>query len=62
MIKRNLGAEEIRSYEKYLDLPSLVGKNKKTNFNYIKKRVWRKLQEWEEKLLSQASRVILTKE
>ena len=61
MIKRNLGVEEIQSYEKYLGLPSLVGRNKKTNFNYIKKCVWRKLQGWEEKILSQASREILIK-
>ena len=61
MIKRNLGVEEIQSYEKYLGLPSLVGRNKKTNSNYIKKRVWQKLQEWEEKILSQASRQILIK-
>ena len=61
MIKNTLGVEEIRSYEKYLGLPSLVGKNKKASFNYIKERVWRKLQGWEEQLLSQAVREILIK-
>ena len=53
--------EEIRSYEKYLVLPSLVGRNKKSSSNYIKECVWRKLQGWEEKLLSQADREILIK-
>ena len=61
LIKECLGVEEIRSYEKYLGLPSLVGRNKKSSFNYIKERVWRKLQGWEEKLLSQAGREILIK-
>ena len=61
MIKNTLGLEEIRSYEKYLGLPSLVGENEKTSFNYIKERVWRKLQGWEEKPLFQASREILIK-
>ena len=61
MIKDCLGVEEIRSYEKYLGLPSLVGRNKKSSFNYIKERVWRKFQGWEEKLLSQANREILIK-
>ena len=53
--------EEIRQYEKYLGLPSLVGKNKKASFNYIKERVWRKMQGWKEKLLLQAGREILIK-
>ena len=61
LIKDCLGVEEIWSYEKYLGLPSLVGRNKKSSFNYIKERVWRKLQGWEEKLLSQAGREILIK-
>ena len=61
MIKNTLGVEEIRSYEKYLGLPSFVGKNKKASFNYIKERVWRKLQGWEKQLLSQAGREILIK-
>ena len=61
MIKNTLGVEEIRSYEKYLGLPSLVEKNKKVSFNYIKERVWRKLQGWEEQLLSQVGREILIK-
>ena len=46
-IKQSLGVQEILHYEKYLGLPSLVGKGKKSNFNYIKERVWRKLTGWE---------------
>ena len=46
-------------YEKYLGLPSLVGKGKKASFRYIKERVWRKLQGRERKLLSQAGREVL---
>lgn len=61
LIKNTLGVVEIRNYEKYLGLPSLVGRNKKASFNYIKERVRRKFQGWEEKLLSQAGREILIK-
>lgn len=61
MIKNTLGVEEIRSYEKYLGLPSLVGRNRKASFNYIKERVWIKLQGWEGKILSQACREIIIK-
>ena len=60
-IKIALGVLEIKQYEQYLGLPSLVGKNKKANFNYIKERVWKKIQGWKEKLLSQARREILIK-
>ena len=58
-INNMLGVTEVRHYEKYLGLPSLVGRNKKSSFNYIKEWVWRKLQGWEEKLLSQAGREVL---
>ena len=60
-IKEALDVPEIRSYEKYLGLPSLIGRRKRASFNYIKERVWRKLQGWEEKLFSQAGREILIK-
>ena len=61
-IKVILGVSEIRQYEKYLGLPSLVGKGKKKSFNYIKEKVWKKLQGWEAKLLSQAKREVLLKD
>ena len=60
-IKEAFGVPEIWNYEKYLGLPSLIGKRKKTTFEYIKERVWKKLQGWEEKVLSQAGREILIK-
>ena len=50
-IKKALGVLEILHYDKYLGLPSLVGKHKKASFDYIKERVWRVLQSWEESLL-----------
>ena len=60
-IKVKLGLPEIMHYEKYLGLPSLVGKGKKEGFNYIKEMVWMKLQGGEVKLLSQAEREVLLK-
>ena len=60
-IKGLLSVQELMFYEKYLRLPSLVGRGKKASFNYIKERVWRKLQGWEGKLLSQAGREVLIK-
>lgn len=56
-----LGVLEIKEYEKYLGLPAVVGRNKKASLKYIKERVWKKLQGWKTKLLSQAGREVLLK-
>lgn len=52
---------EITEYEKYLGLLVVVGKNKRARLNYIKERVWGKLQGWKEKILSQEDKEILLK-
>ena len=51
----------VKQYEKYLGLPSFIGRKKKESFDNIKQRVWKKLQGWKGKLLSQARREILIK-
>lgn len=60
-IKNLLGVLEIKEYEKYLGIPTTVGRNKKASLNYIKGWVWNKLRYWKEKLLSQAGREIFFK-
>ena len=60
-IKEALGVLVVQQYEKYLGLPSFIGRKKKDSFDNIKQRVWKKLQGWEGKLLSQAEREILIK-
>ncbi len=60
-IKDILGVPSIQQYEKYLGLPSLVGKEKITCFSQIKERIWSKVKGWKEKLLSQAGREVLIK-
>ena len=39
----------------------MVGQAKKQSFIFLKERVWKKLQGWKEKLLSQARREVLIK-
>ena len=60
-IKNRFGAQVIRQHEKYLGLPSLVGKNKRNTFNDIKEKLSKKLAGWKEKLLSKAGKEVLIK-
>ena len=60
-IKDALEVPVVQQYEKYLGLPSFIGRKKKESFDNIKQRVWNKLQGWEGKLLFQAGREILIK-
>jgi len=60
-IKDFLGVLEIKEYEKYSRLQAILGKNKRASLNYIKERVWGKLQEWKEIFLSQAGWEVLLK-
>ena len=55
-IKNWFGAQIIKQHEKYLDLPSLVGKNKRLTFNAIKEKLGKVLAGWKEKLLSKAEK------
>ena len=60
-IKAKLEVLEIKQYEMYLGLPTVVGKNRSASLNYIKDRIWGKLQIWKEKLLSQVGKEVLLK-
>lgn len=57
-IQQLLGVLQICQYEKYLGLPTLVGRGKKQSFIFLKERVWKKLQGWKKKLLFQAGREV----
>ncbi|CAJ2655005.1 unnamed protein product [Trifolium pratense] len=56
-----LGVQAVLGTGKYLGLPSMVGRSKKETFNYIKDRVWRKINSWSSKCLSKAGREVLIK-
>jgi hypothetical protein len=47
--------------EKYLGLLVYIGKSKKRMFEYIKKKVWSRIEDWQEKLLSKAGKEIMIK-
>ena len=51
----------IKQHEKYLGLPSLVGRNKKNTFREIKEKLAKNLVGWKEKLLSKVENEVLIK-
>lgn len=57
----DLGVSKLKQYEDYLGLPAMVGRNKKASFEKLKQRVWKRLYDWEGKLLSQAGKEVLIK-
>ena len=61
LISDFLQVPEVKEYENYLGLPAVVGRKRKASLNYIKERVWSKLEGWKEKLLCQVDREILLK-
>lgn len=54
-----LGVHSDLSTGKYLGLPSLIGRSKKMVFNFLKDRLWSKIQGWSAKSLSKAGKVVL---
>uniref|UniRef100_A0A7N2MJJ8 Reverse transcriptase domain-containing protein n=1 Tax=Quercus lobata TaxID=97700 RepID=A0A7N2MJJ8_QUELO len=57
-IKTRFGAQIIKQHEKYLGLPSLVGRNRRNTFNEVKENLAKKLYGWKEKFLSKAGKEI----
>ncbi|KAL0421132.1 UNVERIFIED_CONTAM: hypothetical protein Slati_3136100 [Sesamum latifolium] len=56
-----LGISVDVKHEKYLGLPTINGRSKREVFNGIKERIWKKLNCWSSKQLSQAGRSVLIK-
>ena len=46
---------------KYLGLPTYIGKSRTKCFEYIKEKIWKRLQGWKEKFMSMAAKEILIK-
>ncbi|XP_041025384.1 uncharacterized protein LOC121265781 [Juglans microcarpa x Juglans regia] len=49
------------SYEKYLGLPTMVGKSKYNTFRCLKERVWQKINSWKNYFLSGVGKEVLIK-
>ncbi|XP_057251804.1 uncharacterized protein LOC125498516 [Beta vulgaris subsp. vulgaris] len=60
-IVETLGVKEVEKHEKYLGLPTIIGRSKKVVFMCLKERIWKKMQGWKEKLLSRPGKEVLIK-
>lgn len=58
-IKVALNVPVVQHYEKYLGLPSFIGRERKACFINVKEQIWARMQGWKEKLLSQAGKEIM---
>ena len=60
-IQNTFQVPEIKNHETYLGLPSFVGRSKNAAFGDLKGRVWRRMNGWKEKFLSNGGREVLIK-
>jgi hypothetical protein len=55
------GSQGASNFDKYLGLPAMIGRSKKSIFNGLKERIVQRLQGWKEIFLSKAGREVLIK-
>ncbi|XP_050233408.1 uncharacterized protein LOC126681895 [Mercurialis annua] len=60
-IARVLSVQVVVNQGKYLGLPSLIGRNKRQIFQFIKERIWQKMKGWSAKFLSRSGKEVLIK-
>jgi hypothetical protein len=56
-----LGVTQVLGTGKYLGLPSMIGRSKKATFKFIKDKIWKKINSWSSRHLSQAGREVMIK-
>ena len=59
LVMQNLGVSQDLNTIRYLGLPSLIGRNKKTVFRYLKSRLLQRIHGWRHKFLSRAGKGVL---
>jgi hypothetical protein len=60
-VKQALELNSETQNERYLELPAHISHSKQEAFEYIKEKIWARIQGWKEKLLSMAEKEILIK-
>ena len=60
-ISHFLGVKEVDIHDRYLGLPTVVGRSKKVIMRGVKEKLWKKLQGWKGMVLSKAGREVMIK-
>lgn len=60
-VQQILGLVDGSSYDKYLGLPTMVGKNRRNTFNFLREKVWKRVNGWKESLYSAGGKEVLVK-
>ena len=61
MLQQRLGFKAVENHDRYLGLPTFIGRSKKNVFQNVRDRVRKKLKGWKERLLSRVGKEILIK-
>ncbi|GAU25274.1 hypothetical protein TSUD_17870 [Trifolium subterraneum] len=60
-LSRIMGVKHVLGNGTYLGLPSMVGRSKKSNFVFVKYRIWKRINSWRGRALSKAGKEIMIK-
>ncbi|KAL9674851.1 hypothetical protein QQ045_003050 [Rhodiola kirilowii] len=58
-IRDRLGVNQVMKHFRYLGLPLVVGQKKTETFKCITEKVWKRINDWKNKLLSMAGKEVL---
>ncbi|XP_057416032.1 uncharacterized protein LOC130710699 [Lotus japonicus] len=61
LIRNRMEVKAVDTHERYLGLPTIIGRSKKAIFSSVQERLVRKLKGWKEKFLSRAGKEVLLK-
>ncbi|XP_058767237.1 uncharacterized protein LOC131640887 [Vicia villosa] len=56
-----MGVRHVLGTDKYLGLPSMIGRSKKSTFAFIKDRIWQRINSWKGRSLSKAGKEVMIK-
>ena len=55
-LSRIIDVRHVMGTGKYLGLPSMIGRDKRSDFSFIKDRIWKRINAWRGRALSKAGK------